>query len=434
MKYDVLTIKCPLCDFTTKHEKRFNIHLFESHQITDTQQFYDEHILKSSRPQCACGCGQHQKWYGMKKGYASKFVMGHNARIYTSFTNKTTIEKMKLTRADGLKSGRIKIWNAGLTKETDERLVKRSQKIIKKTSSSPNSNKIKKVKSTIQLNGNKDYVYNEHQKYNQICDICDVLEFNTEYEKKTAQYDIIIPKQKFAINCIDLYEDSETNISDANHFSTKSKLANLEDIKLFHIFSDEWRDKREIVTGMIVSRLGLCSNKLMARKLTLKQLIPSERRKFFDENHIDGDVGAKVSWGLFNNEELVSAISLRTPFHKTDGTIELARFASKCQTVVSGALGKLLSKAMEWAKENNYTNIKTYVDTRLGDGHSYEKVGFQFKKLTANRFWWTDYQNRFDRFKFKADSKLGLTERQIANNAGVVRIYGCPNKVYEINV
>jgi hypothetical protein len=159
---------------------------------------------------------------------------------------------------------------------------------------------------------------------------------------------------------------------------------------------------------------------------------PIERQQFFDANHIDGNTVAKVTIGLKFNEHIVAAISLRTPFHKKyHGSLEVARVCTALDTVVQGGLSKLTSKAKQWAQENGYATLISYVDTRIGVGESWLDAGWSLISETPPRFWWTDNHQRFNRFKFKANKRLGLTEAQVASQAGVTKIWGCRNLLFE---
>ena len=85
---------------------------------------------------------------------------------------------------------------------------------------------------------------------------------------------------------------------------------------------------------------------------------------------------------------------------------------------------------MNYAKEKELEGLITYVDTRHGTGDSYKKAGFTVFGKTTQRFWWTDFRNRFDRFSIRADKSRGMTEAEVAKEAGVTRIYGCQNIVF----
>jgi len=88
-----------------------------------------------------------------------------------------------------------------------------------------------------------------------------------------------------------------------------------------------------------------------------------------------------------------------------------------------------MSVATSWAEKQKKLGLVSYADLRHGSGESYIKAGFEEHSHTDVRFWWSDKSKRFDRFKFKADRARNMTERNVAAEAGVVKIYGCRNRV-----
>jgi hypothetical protein len=243
------------------------------------------------------------------------------------------------------------------------------------------------------------------------------------------EIDIYVPQKKLAIEFNGMYWHSEAANKTKNYHQGKSASCKLIGISLFHVFEDEWRDKRKIVKSMLMNKLGVTPRKLNARSLTIATLKTSERRKFFEENHIDGDVAATHAICLKLNDEIVFAMSIRKPFHKKyNGQYEIARCCAANYTVVRGAISRL----MKYAKLSvNDAQIITYVDTRFGgDGNGYVNAGMRLIDETTPRFWWTDFRNRFNRFKFKANKRLNLSENDVAEIAGVSKIWGCKNLLF----
>lgn len=546
------TCSCPVCNFSCKQEVKFLTHLVDIHQFTidKIQDVYDEFVLKQARPACKCGCGMHLPWKGWKKGYlsltqGSGYLRGHNARDYTAFSNAESIEKMKKTRAEGLKSGRTSVWNDGetkfsnqkiaqiavktsatlkaryesgdlvdwhikdpeksksaalkssqtkkqkytdgvytiwnksLTKETDQRVAKIAQSITRNYEINPSASSkrfsendvVEKLNLFESLECKTD-LKTYKNKYTKLCFECkkcghqflrsfmhvqnsqtclkckpreskaqlEIYEFvksmspdailSDRTQIHPRELDIWIPSKNFAIEFNGLFWHSEIFLSDSFH-EEKTKTCASKGIKLFHVFEDEWRDKRHIVESMISSRLGYCANKIGARKCEFKQISSAQRKHFFIQNHIDGDAIASVAWGLFHEDELVSAFSLRVPSGKKyNGMYEIARFASKLNTCVTGALSKFSNEALKWVKNKNKNGLMTYVDTRLGDGHGYVSSGFVCQGETHRRFWWVENnKTRVHRLKYAADKKRNMSENEVAEEAGVYRIWGCPNLV-----
>lgn len=248
------------------------------------------------------------------------------------------------------------------------------------------------------------------------------------------ELDIYVPSARFSVEYNGLYWHSHANRS-AFYHANKTAAARRSNISLMHVFEDEWRDKPEIVKSMILSRLGMSPNKIGARSCSLRELTSRERKEFFEDNHIDGDTAAAKAWGLIRGETIMYAISTRKPFHKRDSTMEVARCCPRKGHNVQGGLSRLIAAVKEDCRKAGIKTLMTYVDTRLGGvGKGYGTAGFKATSKTPPRFWWTNFKNRYNRFKYKADSKNGLTEAAVAESAGVVKIWGCENIVYVLEI
>lgn len=250
---------------------------------------------------------------------------------------------------------------------------------------------------------------------------------------KPNELDIWIPEKHFAIEYNGLYWHSEMYKS-ASYHNLKSQTCAAQGISLLHVFEDEWREKRHIVESMIQHKLGITSTKVYARNCEVIELDNYVKRKFFTDNHIDGDTTSTFTLGLLHADSVVAAISIRHPFHKKHGhLLEVARFCSAHNTSVPGSLSRLIKHVTRLMSNMPYDGLISYVDTRLGGaGTGYVHAGFKHTGITPPRFWWTDNQKRYNRFKFRAKLDEGKTEVQVAEEAGVVKIWGCENHIYEL--
>lgn len=240
---------------------------------------------------------------------------------------------------------------------------------------------------------------------------------------------IFFMDKKFVVQFNKLIEGS----CDKGLLSKATKEFRSNDCQLFHIFKDEWQDKRTICESMIISRLKQSTNKIAARKCTVSVVDKALAREFFDKSHIAGNTPCGTVFGLFYESRLVSALGLRNPVQKKydlgkDGsvaqkTIEIGRFASEPFSNVMGGFSKLLSHAKEWALGQGYTQILTYADLRFGVGNTYMKAGFQQLGPSPLDYWYSDGHKRMFRFKFRAQN--GLTEKEYAQSCNVFRVYGC---------
>lgn len=92
-------------------------------------QLYIELFMDGKTPACACGCGQTiTKFWDIEKGY-SRFVRGHHSRVKNNWGhNKEAQQKSQHTRRAMHDQGKIRIWNKGKTKESDERIAAQGQR------------------------------------------------------------------------------------------------------------------------------------------------------------------------------------------------------------------------------------------------------------------------------------------------------------------
>jgi hypothetical protein len=249
------------------------------------------------------------------------------------------------------------------------------------------------------------------------------------------ELDIYVSSRKFAVEFNGLYWHSLINKSSTYH-REKSIAALNAGVRLMHVFEDEWRDRRVIVQSMIRARTGTCTAKFDARRCSIEHIDRKTRRQFFKVNHIDGDVGAKHAFGLFSPDGvLISCMSLRSPrFGQFRGKMwELARFASVCDAYVRGGLGKLTRHATKYVHDMYGTGLFTYVDTRFGGSQAYDAAGWRLHKANAfTEFWWTDFVRRLPRFTVRADKARGMSEREVAADAGLTKIGGCFNHIYTV--
>lgn len=551
-----LEIRCPCCKFTSKQEKKFYAHLKNQHQIDDPEQLYISAVLGGTRPTCQCSptCNRPVKWTGWKRGYLSKYVKGHNAIIDSCFTSPEMQKKIHKKRVEGIIEGRTRVWNAGLTKENDERVLASSAKISKTLKEGYETGRIidwrtlnpEKARVAVeQMSSTKkqkfasgelkswnegltkhddvrlvevgkniskhraehrdtcrrltndelleramaleglqlltpidDYRNMHRQDLLFKCTTCehefektlDYMERNPKCTKcglkdtdgiprfvsrgqlevydfvkmltptvflsdrtmiSPLEIDVLVPG-RLAIEFDGLWWHSD-RFKPTGYATQKMKACKDAGLHLFSIFEDEWVHKQEIIKSMIKHRLGCASQSIGARKCKIVELSTQDRRKFMNDNHLDGDVNSTIAWGLEFDGKMVAALSLRRPFHKTNADFyEVARFCLAHDVNIQGALSRLSRHALRWSLSQGKVGLLTYVDERIGHANGYIKAGFKVKHETQPRFYWTDFCNRFDRFSVRANSKEGITEAMAAQEKGVTKIWSCPNLVLEL--
>ena len=263
------------------------------------------------------------------------------------------------------------------------------------------------------------------------------------------ELDIYLPDHKLAIEFNGIYWHSE-DYKDDNYHLQKTEECLSKGITLIHIFEDEWLMKKNIVKSRIKNLLKLTkSNKtIYARNTFIKEIDSVQARKFLDNNHLQGFVGAKIHLGLFykhnNNEYLVSYMSfgnLRKNLGQreiNDSHYELLRFCNFIDYRVIGGASKLLKY---FEKTYKPERIISYADRRWSTGNLYEQLKFTLSHKSKPNYFYLEGNKRHNRFGYRKDILISkyncnpeMTEKEFCRDIlGLTRIYDCGNLVYEKN-
>jgi len=273
--------------------------------------------------------------------------------------------------------------------------------------------------------------YSNEQKevFNFVKEYSDAIE-NTRKVITPKELDIYIPNNNFAIEYNGLYWHTEIHVGKRAHLEKQRECAEL-NIKLFHIFSDEWKNKKEIIKSMIKHRLKKIDQIIYARKCEIRYVDSATAKDFFERTHISGHIYSRKYIGLFYKNKLVSCMALKAPIQKIyKEYIEISRFSNELNTHIPGSFSRLLKYACEYAKKEKFKGLTSYADLRFGAGDVYLKNGFKYVGKTDVDYWYTDRVKRYPRFKFRAQN--GKSEKQIAEKNNVVKIYGCGSNIYKL--
>ncbi len=250
---------------------------------------------------------------------------------------------------------------------------------------------------------------------------------------KPLELDIVLPSLKVAIEYNGDYWHSTAH-KDKNYHIDKTNKANSVGYQLIHIFENEWLYKQKIVKSRVRNLLGL-SNKIYARKCSIKEVSTEEARNFQSKTHLQGFVGASVKLGLYFECELISLMTFGKPRYNSNYEYELLRFSTKLNTVVVGGASKLFKN---FIKNNNPSSIISYSDIRWGTGALYRNLGFKLSHTSKPNYWYVKHGLLESRVKFQKHKLKDLldnfiqelTEEENMNNNGYTRIYDCGNKVF----
>lgn len=247
---------------------------------------------------------------------------------------------------------------------------------------------------------------------------------------KPYELDLYVPDRNFAIEFDGLYWHCESsNSKDKTYHVNKTNLCENKNIRLFHIFDNEWNNitKRDIWKSMISNALGKTPYRIYARKCAMQQVSPSDVKKFMEDNHLQGFRPAKLHLGLYYENELVSCMSVGKSRFAKDCEWEIIRFANKKYTNVLGGASRLLKHM------NLVGKIVSYADRRHSQGDLYRHLGFIRQKNSSPSYFYTkDYCNLESRMKFQRHKLTGDgTEWEIMKSLGYDRIWDCGTQVWK---
>lgn len=260
---------------------------------------------------------------------------------------------------------------------------------------------------------------------------------------KGVEIDIYIPSLNIGFEYNGLFWHSEKMGKTKNYHFGKQVLAKENDVKLFHIFSDEWLNNENIVKNRIKHLLGVSENKIYARKCIIKEISPKEKNDYLNKTHIQGEDKSKYKIGAYYDNRLVGVMTFATlrkslGSNNKDNTYELVRY---CSDNVVGLASKLLKF---FVKKYNPNRIISYSDKRWsvnGDDNLYTKIGFTHLGQTKPNYWYSTGDNkRFHRFNFRKDILVknghdkNKTEKQIMSDLNYLLIWDCGSDRYELNL
>ena len=250
---------------------------------------------------------------------------------------------------------------------------------------------------------------------------------------KPYELDIYLPEKQVAIQFDGIYWHNNKHKSENYHLN-KTESCEEQGIHLIHIFQDEWLCKQDIVKDRIKYLLGIYDKKIYARKCIVKEIDSKTSNKFLEQNHLQGKDNAKIRYGLFYENELVSVMTFGKPRFNKNFNYELLRFASNIGYKVVGGASKLLN-----AFQRQYRgSIISYADRRYSNGKLYEAIGFELIGKSQPNYFYVKGTQKLSRYQCQKnklkklldnfDEKLSENENMQLN--GYNKIYDCGNLVY----
>lgn len=255
-----------------------------------------------------------------------------------------------------------------------------------------------------------------------------------------SEIDIFLPELSIGIEFNGLYWHS-TEFKTRNYHLQKTINCEKQNIRLIHIFEDEWLWKKDIVKSRIMYILGYAltdsNHKIFARKLKLKQITNIQEEKLFLEaNHIQGYSNSEICYGLYYTSKntgkdiLVSLMSFCKPRFNSNYEWELLRFCNAKFCSIPGAAQKLFSHFIKTIKPKSIISYAKRNWSINNEHNVYNKLGFNFQNYSDPDFYYIKNLHRYNRSIGRADKRNNLTEIEWMKLNGYSKIYGTGNLVY----
>lgn len=259
------------------------------------------------------------------------------------------------------------------------------------------------------------------------------------------EIDIFLPDFNVAIeyNGVYWHHDKISHITKTYHYD-KFKSCEERGIQLITIFSHIWETKKDIIKRAIIHKLKLnTAERVFARKCKIQQISNTESKPFLEQYHVQGYARATYSYGLMYQDNLVAIMSFSKSSsrpgigRKSDSEYELVRYASKLS--VTGGASKLLSY---FIKQHDPDKIQSYSSNEWSNGNLYSTLNFKLEHNVKPGYWYFDPKQKkmYHRYNFakhilvKAGHDAKLTEFEITDQMGLLRIWDCGNRSWMLDL
>ena len=256
------------------------------------------------------------------------------------------------------------------------------------------------------------------------------------------ELDIYIPSKRIAIECNGIYYHNSVTKPKSYHLN-KYRLCKQQNIQLLSIWEDWIYKKPEIVESILLSKLGIYTTRLFARKCVVREVSTADANLFLDTYHIQGRCPSDTKLGLYYNDELVSLMTFANHRNNIIGSCgcELVRFCNKFGTQVVGGAKKLLT---HYIREHLIDSIYSFSSNDISNGNLYKQLGF-VESQTNQSYWYIEANSykRYHRSSFTKDSiikrgwkdsKKGWIESEVVTEHGYFQIFDSGQTKWVLNL
>lgn len=252
------------------------------------------------------------------------------------------------------------------------------------------------------------------------------------------ELDVYVPSMKLAFEFNGIFWHSELSGRRRQYHANKTKMCNVQGIRLIQVWSNEWKHKRALVMSRIKNILGH-SNRMYARKCEVRSIDFTVAHNFLNLHHIQGGCSSSIQLGLFYSDVLFGVMTFgRSRFNK-NYEYELLRFANASNYTIVGGASKLFT---HFIKTYNPMSIISFSDRRWNTGNLYNELKFEFLRTSSPNYFYFNRngdtnrllsRNKFQKHKLESileEFDPTLSEWENMKNNGYDRIWDCGNDVF----
>jgi len=245
------------------------------------------------------------------------------------------------------------------------------------------------------------------------------------------EIDIYLPELKIGFEFNGLYWHSE-KFKDKSYHLYKTDYFKDRDIRIIHVWEDDWSFKMDIIKSQIRNLLKLNVDRIWGRNCKVVEL--NNVTNFLNINHVQGVDRSSKKIGLTYNGLLVSVMTfnkLEGRDKMIEGEWNLSRFCNLLDTNVIGGASKLLKY---FTREYKPTRIISYADKDWSIGSLYYTLGFKNIKEGSPDYKYVINNKRKNKQNFtKSKLKINnLTESKYMSNNNLYKIWDCGKIKFEI--
>lgn len=297
-----------------------------------------------------------------------------------------------------------------------------------------------------------DNYYGRIKSNNKLCTICNSISDNSSlkeimlfdfirsnydgeitrnYRDGRLEIDIYLPDLGIGFEFNGLWWHSE-KYRDKNYHINKTNYFKERDIRIIHIWEDDWVNNENIIKSQILNWIKASSNRIFARKCEVVEM-GTESIYFLNDNHIQGYDRSILKLGLFNDGILVSMMTFNKIEGRKkmkDGEWNLSRFCNLLNTNVVGGASKLLKYFIIKYKPSR---IISYADKDWSEGGLYRTLGFELISESKPDYKYLVNGSRVNKSRYrKSNLKTNLSESEYMKSINIYRIWDCGKMKFEL--